>query len=164
MKPMAMLTSWLRGFRAAPLPSVFCVLGLVLGCSLGCLALSSLEDTGPFVWRTAFSLFCFSVSLCSFADGLCRYREYRRFKRLFRRYGFRSRIAGQGAQSRCQRDAILIAASDTGHQHQARLFFRSLGYRWYHLLPDQIITNPWHFFRPEFLRSTFLPGKNVRCS
>jgi hypothetical protein len=128
------------------------------------MALLALENQGPFLRLGALALFSFSVALCSFADGLSRYREFRRFKRVFRRYGFRPRIASRGAASRCQRDAILFAAAETGHEHRARLFFQALGYRWYHLLPDGILLKPWHFFRPAFIRSTFLPGKNVRCS
>lgn len=158
-----LLSSWPDRLRAAPLPAGFCTLSLALGCVLACLALWA-DHSGPDLGLTTKSLFCFSVALCSAADSVCRYREYRRFKRLFRRYGFRPRIASQGASSRCQRDAILTAAADTGHLHQAELFFHSLGYRWYHLLPDTILVEPWRFFSPRFLKSTFLPGKNISCS
>jgi len=154
----------LKPFRAAPLPATFGLLGLAAGCTSGFLALTALDTQGPVLRMGGIALFCFSVALCSFADGLSRYREFRRFKRVFRRYGFRPRIASQGAASRCQRDAILFAAAETGHELRARLFFQALGYRWYHLLPDGILLKPWHFFRPAFIRSTFLPGKNVRCS
>ena len=155
---------WPKLFRAAPLPTAFGLLGLTAGGTSGFLALTALDNLGTCLSLGGIALFCFSVALCSFADGVCRYREFCRFKRVFRRYGFRPRIVSRGAASRCQRDAILFAAAETGHKHHARLFFHALGYRWYHLLPDGIILKPWHFFRPDFIRSTFLPGKNVRCS
>jgi hypothetical protein len=52
-----------------------------------------------------------------------------------------------------------LAARETGCRAQARSVFRELGYRWYHILPDAIVANPFSFFHPRFLRSTFVPGK-----
>lgn len=102
------------------------------------------------------------ISSCSIADALSRCREYQRMKYLFLRYGFRTKIVKQLSQSRCQRDAVLLAARETGFFHQAHSFFTDQGYKWYHILPDQIMKNPILFFHPHFLKSTFIPGKNKR--
>jgi hypothetical protein len=88
-----------------------------------------------------------------------RYREYRRIKAMLLRYGFSERILEPLARSRCQRDAALLAANEAGHGDCARAYFTALGYRWYHILPDSVVTNPLAFLRPSFLRSSFLPGK-----
>jgi hypothetical protein len=103
--------------------------------------------------------FFLSVASCSLADGLCRFHEYRRFKRMLLRYGFRPRLFRHISRSRCQRDAILFAAHEAGCRRELKDLFRRKGYRWYHILPDPIVDNPLHFFKPEFLRTTFLPGK-----
>ena len=101
---------------------------------------------------------CALAGIC-LMDAAARLREYRRFKAAFTRFGFRRRIARIGARSRCQRDAVARAARDAGHGHAARCFFRELGYRWHHLLPDPVADNPLTFLNVEYLRKAFVPGK-----
>ncbi len=150
-----------RFIRAAPLPLAFTLLSLALCCLLAVWGIragsggSLLSGAG---WLLSAS-FCLSVAGCSLADGLCRYHEYLRFKRILLRYGFRTRLFLHLSRSRCQRDAILLAAHEAECRHLLQDLFRRKGYRWYHILPDPIVDNPLHFFKPEFLRTTFLPGK-----
>ncbi len=99
------------------------------------------------------------AALCE-ADALSRYREYLRIRDLFVRRGYSERVLRLTAGSRCQRDAALFAARETGHGDAAKAFYHALGYRRRHLLPDKIVSNPLHFFHPRFLRATFLPGKS----
>ena len=103
------------------------------------------------------------VGLFALADGVSRHREYRRIRSMFLKYGFSERILKPLAQSRCQRDAALHAARETGHHELARSYFRALGYRWYHILPDTVVRNPFVFVCPTFLRSSFMPGKKARA-
>ncbi len=112
------------------------------------------------IWLVLTVLFAWGVVLCQ-ADALSRYREFKRVRRMLARYGFCPRIFRLVASSRCQRDAALLAARETGCRAQARGVFQELGYRWYHILPDVIVSNPLYFFHPRFLRSTFLPGKRA---
>jgi hypothetical protein len=112
------------------------------------------------IWLVLTALFAWGVVLCQ-ADALSRYREFKRVRRMLARYGFCPRIFRLVASSRCQRDAALLAARETGCRAQARGVFQELGYRWYHILPDVIVSNPLYFFHPRFLRSTFLPGKRA---
>ncbi len=102
------------------------------------------------------------VGAFALADGVSRHREYRRIKAMFIRYGFSERILRPLARSRCQRDAALHAARETGHLDKARSYFRGLGYRWYHILPDLVVRNPLAFASPTFLRTSFMPGKKLR--
>lgn len=102
------------------------------------------------------------VALFALADAVSRHREYLRIKAMFRKFGYSERIIAPLARSRCQRDAALFAADETGHGQRARAYFSSLGYRWYHILPDMVARNPLLFLKPSFLRSSFLPGKKAR--
>lgn len=110
------------------------------------------------VWGGLFVLFAWGVVLCQ-ADALARYHEFKRVYRMLARFGFCPRILRPMSTSRCQRDAALLAAREAGCQEQVKHVFHALGYRWYHILPDAIVANPFFFFHPHFLRNTFLPGK-----
>eukprot|EP00831_Metopus_contortus_P046159 TRINITY_DN37048_c0_g1_i1.p1 TRINITY_DN37048_c0_g1~~TRINITY_DN37048_c0_g1_i1.p1 ORF type:complete len:187 (-),score=25.49 TRINITY_DN37048_c0_g1_i1:398-958(-) len=102
------------------------------------------------------------VALFALADGVSRHREYLRIKAMFLKYGFSERILRPLARSRCQRDAALHAARETGYFAQACSYFQARGYRWYHILPDTVIRNPLVFVSPTFLRTSFMPGKKLR--
>ncbi|QJB58330.1 hypothetical protein HFN16_01640 [Pseudodesulfovibrio sp. zrk46] len=104
------------------------------------------------------------VALFALADAVSRHREYKRIKAMFVRFGYRERILRPLARSRCQRDAAIFAADETGHGDTARQYFSKLGYRWYHIMPDLVVRNPFAFLSPSFLRSSFLPGKKARAS
>lgn len=115
-------------------------------------------DWTRWAWLLLAMLFAWGMVLCQ-ADALSRYREFKRVRRMLVRYGFCPRIFRLVASSRCQRDAALQAARETGCTSLARQVYQELGYRWYHILPDAIVANPLFFFHPHFLRSTFIPGK-----
>jgi len=106
------------------------------------------------------ALFGWGVILCQ-ADAFSRFREFKRIKAIFSRRGFTPRILKLVSTSRCQRDAALLAAKETGHRHLAATYFKKLGYRWYHIIPDAISRNPMNFFSSNFLRTTFLPRKDT---
>ncbi len=102
------------------------------------------------------------VALFAMADAVSRRRECERIKAMFLKYGYSERILEPLARSRCQRDAALFAADEVGYGASARKYFAQLGYRWYHILPDLVMRNPFALLRPSFLRSSFLPGKKAR--
>jgi hypothetical protein len=147
--------------RVAPFPHLTSVKVSMLSWLAGAKAreLFVLEMT---VWGWVCTLLCglfaWGVVLCQ-ADALSRFQEFRRLLAMMRRYGFRPRLFRLFASSRCQRDAALVAAKQVGHSRMARDYFRSLGYKWYHILPDTIIQNPLRFFHPGFLKSTFIPRR-----
>jgi hypothetical protein len=155
----------IRFMQAAPWPYLTCVMSLLLALALGSLGLTHMAEAnhGRALLFGGWGGGWLVVALFAMADGLSRYREYRRIKAMLLRYGYSPRILEPLARSRCQRDAALLAASEAGHRDSARAYFQALGYRWYHILPDSVVRNPLAFVRPDFLRSSFLPGRKARA-
>lgn len=154
----------LHYLRCAPWPHGTALGSLLLALFLGANALILL-NLGHEYEAAMLGLWCAGwLVVCGFAlaDGLARHREYRRIKNLLTRHGCDTRILHQLARSRCQRDAALLAARESGCFRQACAYYRSLGYRWYHILPDSVLRNPFIFLSPRFLRNSFLPGKRCR--
>lgn len=152
-----------RYIRVAPFPhaTTLSMVGLALLCSAeGGYETGLGNTTTGTLFRILAALFAWGGCLCQ-ADALSRFREFKRVRSIIRRYGFTPRVLRPVSSSRCQRDAALLAASETGFRNQAIHHFKTLGYRWYHILPDSIVANPLHFFHPEFLRSTFLPRRGT---
>jgi len=154
-----------RYVKAAPWPYMTGVSSLVLaaGLELAGLTLWAEGNVPAAVTCGWWGLCWLVVAFFAMADGVSRHREYRRIKSMFLRYGYSERILSQVARSRCQRDAALHAARETGHLEDARAYFASLGYRWYHILPDTVVRNPFVFASPTFIRTSFLPGKKARA-
>jgi len=154
-----------RYIKAAPWPYMTGLASLVLALGLCISGLISLDNENLY---EAFIFGCWSggwlvVALFSLADGVSRHREYKRIKAMFVRFGYSVRILEPLTRSRCQRDAALLAARETGHGDHAHTYFIGLGYRWYHILPDSVMRNPFSFLKPSFLRSSFMPGKKARA-
>lgn len=161
-------SAWERGaryVRAAPWPYLTGTGALLLAFGLKGVGVAH-WSAGNVVVGLAFGWWgaCWlAVAFFALADGVSRHREYRRIKAMLLRYGFNERILKPQARSRCQRDAALHAARETGHLDRARTYFHGLGYRWYHILPDLVVRNPLAFASPAFLRTSFLPGKKQRA-
>ncbi|EGY24463.1 hypothetical protein DA2_3078 [Desulfovibrio sp. A2] len=155
------LAAPMRYLRAAPLPHATGGVSALIGVGWVRAALEALAEEA----LAAGVLLCmpasgwFGLALLCGADGLSRYREYLRVRRMLRRWGFTPRLLRPLAASRCQRDAAMQAAREAGCAEMARTYYRELGYRWYHLLPDRVAANPLAFLDARFLRATFLPGK-----
>ncbi|MBY0480333.1 MAG: hypothetical protein K2Q21_03170 [Chitinophagaceae bacterium] len=92
-------------------------------------------------------------------DARSRYQNYKQVKDYLYLYGFQTRIIKPFSCSRCQRDAVLAAAEELGMQDQCKIFFKELGYRWYHILPDFLIHKPVYLFKKEFWLNTFFVKK-----
>lgn len=150
-------------FRASPLPHATALGAMLAGMELiwSAIYLRTHEmDTitiGIWLW----GIFWMVVATFALMDGLSRYREYCRIKDMLQRKGFNRRVFLVVAGSRCQRDAAMLAARETGFHTEARKLFNRLGYRWYHLLPDAVMRNPLLFFHPRFLKNSFMPGKAI---
>lgn len=158
------VSPFVRYILAAPWPHATAAVSLCFAVLLTIWAMY-LESGGEYesggvicLW----AVFWLVVAFFAGADGISRNREYARIFLLFERYGFRKRILECAVKSRCQRDAALRAARDAGYGIQAEKYYRELGYRWYHVLPDAAYRNPFVFLSPHYLRTSFLPGKQVR--
>ncbi|MFO7840363.1 MAG: hypothetical protein R6X08_12800 [Desulfosalsimonadaceae bacterium] len=108
-------------------------------------------------------IFLTSLPVFSQLDARCRYQDYKRVKDLLFRFGFDARIIKTLLKSRCQRDAAMLAALESGHGESCRAFYRRQGYRWYHILPDFLFSSPRFPMSRHFWQSTFFL-KNYHCS
>jgi len=152
------LPSWAgRYLAASPLPTATGLFSAAMAACLSLLGLHLLEEGHPLECLALQAVALGWTGLAGFAlaDGLSRYREYVRMRNAFKRFGLRRRILKRAAGSRCQRDAALAAAGEIGRCLEARGYFRSLGYRWYHVLPDRVVANPLVFFSPSFILTGF---------
>jgi hypothetical protein len=91
-------------------------------------------------------LIALSPSLCMplFAqlDARSRYQNYKLVKDHLYIYGFQTRILKPFMKSRCQRDAAKAAANELGLSYECKEYYKSYGYKWYHLFPDVIFKKP----------------------
>jgi len=99
--------------------------------------------------------FLASLPILSQLDARSRYQSYKRVKDQIFRYGFDPRILKPFLKSRCQRDAAWVAADELGYGTLCRNYYRAQGYRWYHILPDFIFSNPRFLISGRFWQSTF---------
>jgi hypothetical protein len=154
-----------RYLAASPLPAVTCLFSAAMAASLSILGVRVLHEghSLKFFSLQVIALGWTGLAGFALADSLSRYREYVRMRNMFKRFGLRKRILRRAAGSRCQRDAALAAAGEMGRVLEARGYFRSLGYRWYHLLPDRVVANPLVFFSPSFLLTGFFPRRLRKC-
>jgi hypothetical protein len=83
-------------------------------------------------------------------DARSRYQNYKLIKDKLHRYGFSARIIDPFTWSRCQRDAIQVAANDLGYKKQMQDYFKKLGFKWYHVLPRILIRNPRLLFTKSY--------------
>ena len=106
-----------------------------------------------------FAVYSMSLIFFSQFDAMSRYQNYKQAKDLFFENGFKLRIANLYAISRCQRDAVKIAARDLGIEKQLIGHYKNLGYRWYHLLPDFIFKRPNLIFTKKYWQRTLFVKK-----
>lgn len=116
-------------------------------------------DTGSNLFFAALKyygvIFLVSLPLLSQLDARSRYQNYKKIKDQFYLHGFDPRILRPGLNSRCQRDAALVAAKQVGVQDDCRKYFMAAGYRWYHLFPDFVFQKPQFLLTKTFWQTTF---------
>ncbi len=93
-----------------------------------------------------FSIWGLTIPFFSGFDALGRYQNYKQIKDSLYKRGFDPRLIKPFANSKCQRDAVLIAAEDLEIADQVKKVYHNMGYRWYHILPDAFIKNPLVLF------------------
>ena len=98
----------------------------------------------------ALATWAFTVPFFSELDALGRYQNYKQIKDSLHEMGYDQRLVKPFIHSKCQRDAVLIAADDLGCHKEVKRFFKDQGYRWYHILPDAFVRNPFVLFHPVF--------------
>ena len=106
-------------------------------------------------WGCLF-LFSFAHIFLVMADGWSRFQDYKRAKDQLFMYGYQLKIINKFASSQCQRFAFSTAAKELGLGKEAKEHFYTMGYRWYHLIPDFMVDDPFFFYKRYFWKRTFL--------
>ena len=131
----------------------FCMLSALL-CYNCFLALKT-SDGFAFLLYLFFSLYFFSLIITTQLDAYSRYQNYKMAKDLLHQYGFKNALVKVFSKSRCQREAVIEAGNSLGFKTEIRDYFHSMGFRWYHILPDIILKKPQTLFTKSYWLSTF---------
>lgn len=102
-----------------------------------------------FLWG-AVALWALTIPFFSQFDAYGRYQNYKQIKDAVFEMGYDARLIKPFMRSKCQRDAVVMAGNDLGHEIEIRDYFYSQGYRWYHILPDAFVKNPLVLFHSLF--------------
>ena len=118
--------------------------------------LASNNLSTPAELALASTVLMFSIQfLTAEMDCYSRFQNYKQLKDQLYFNGFQKRILKPMVKSRCQRDAALVACTELGLRQQVKSYYRSLGYKWYHVPPDFVFTHPLFFFSKYFWKTTF---------
>ena len=100
------------------------------------------QQTGPGYFWALVSLCFFTVPFFAQFDAYGRYQNYKQVKDVLFEMGYDRRLIKPFMHSKCQRDAVIVAAQDLNHQKEVKDFFYAMGYRRIHILPDAFNRNP----------------------
>lgn len=84
----------------------------------------------------------FTLIFFSQLDARSRFQNYKLTKDKLYEYGFDIRLLRPFVYSRCQRDAIAVAAREMNFGNEWKKLNHQLGFKWYHLLPHLVIKHP----------------------
>lgn len=142
--------------------------GTLLHCSVALFILETIfywgklqdaynDDTFIFMlfWSSCV-LFAFSHIFLVIMDGWSRYQTYKKVKDALYMNGFTPKIAGLYQGSRCQRNAVIVAAKELGMHEEIDKFYRRVGIKWYHFVPDFMVDDPLFIFKRYFWSRTFM--------
>jgi len=133
-----------RFISMAVLLHIMGILGIAMFFWFGELALLALDQQNilDFLLYGYLAVYGFTLPFFAELDARSRYQNYKAAKDAFYRHGFRTRIIDLFIISRCQRDAIAVAARDLGYLEKLEQYYYQQGYRWYHILPDFLFHTP----------------------
>ena len=102
-------------------------------------------------------LFLHALTIPFFAqlDAYSRFQNFKLVKDMIYRYGFQVRFLKSFLHTKCQREAVLFAARDLGYKSQIKCYYTESNYKWFHILPDFIWSNPEYLLTRNFWLSTF---------
>lgn len=83
-----------------------------------------------------------SLLFFSQLDARSRFCNYKMIKDKLYEYGFDVRLFRPFMYSRCQRDAIAVAAREMNYTTEWEKLNHEFGFKWYHLLPHLVIKQP----------------------
>ncbi|NOX47420.1 MAG: hypothetical protein GXO89_10640 [Chlorobi bacterium] len=103
--------------------------------------------------------FFISLPILSQLDVRSGFQNYKQIKDQFIIYGFDERILKPVLKSKCQRDAAIVSAEEVGLKAECDNFFKSFGYKWYHIIPDFVFSHPQFLLSKYFWKTTFFVPK-----
>lgn len=114
--------------------------------------------SGESLWKQILlgyaSIYFVTLIFFSQFDARSRYQNYKMVKDKMFQYGFDARLLRPFAYSRCQRDAIGVAARELEFDKAWKKLTFEYGFRWYHLLPAIVIRSPKVLFTKEYWKKT----------
>lgn len=132
------------------------VFGVVIFFIAGGIALQYYTE-GQYFLAGLFGYFCFygfTLPFFSQLDARSRFQNYKQAKDKIYEHGFQARIIKPFVYSRCQREAVLMASKSLNKEKECLQLFRSMGFRWYHMLPRILIQHPSFFFTRKYWEIT----------
>lgn len=104
-------------------------------------------------WAIVFSILmilCSTMPIFAELDALGRYQNYKQIKDVLFKMKYDDRLLKPFMHSKCQRDAVIVAAQDLKVEKKVKKFFFEKEYRFYHILPDAFMVNPLILFKRQF--------------
>jgi hypothetical protein len=147
----------LRVIKTAGLLHAISLIGGLFFFGFGWLAITGnqyLESYGFHCFYSFLSVYGLALVFFSQMDAKSRFQNYKKAKDLLYENGFQPRIINLFSASRCQRDAIRVAAFDLKMLQQLDTYYKQLGYRWFHLIPDLTFSRPELFFTRRYWQRT----------
>jgi len=95
-------------------------------------------------------------------DAASRYQDYKKVKDLLYETGFKPRVVQLFMNSRCQRDAVKVAARDLGLTQVLIVYYKTKGYAWFHLLPEFVFKKPMVVFTKRYWQRTLFEQRYER--
>lgn len=86
------------------------------------------------------------LSIFGLFDAISRYKEYKKLKTK----SFKYKLLKVYSASACQRNMCIAI-----YGNKAKKYFNKLGYKWYNILPDLLLSNPIKFFSFNNLKQTY---------
>lgn len=101
-------------------------------------------------------LFAFSHIFLVIMDAWSRFQNYKRIKDHLYIHGFTPKLARHYSGSKCQRNAVLVAAAELGIRDQVENYYKKLGIKWFHFIPQFMVRDPLFLFKRYFWSRTFM--------
>ncbi|MGB3774072.1 MAG: hypothetical protein WA951_02335 [Leeuwenhoekiella sp.] len=101
-------------------------------------------------------LFSFSHIFLVIMDSWSRFQDYKRVKDYLFLHGFDHRIISNYRGSKCQRMAVITAASELGMKDQVQHYYNKIGIQWFHFVPVFMIKDPLFLSKKYFWSRTFM--------
>jgi len=100
------------------------------------------------------SLYGLSLPFFAEFDARSRYQNYKLVKDKLHEYGYEKRLLKPFVFSRCQRDAVQVAAKQLDYEKECLSFFYESGFRWFHIFPRILIVHPKTILTKKYWKQT----------